>query len=84
MVLGKDIMSTITMITSHCSGQKTEHIAICVNLIRELAKTLKFSLQRLPTTEMTADILTKPFMYPRKKDGGHDGTNSLRGAYLVY
>ena len=34
-VLGEDNMSTIAMINNDCNGQKTTHIEIRFNLIRE-------------------------------------------------
>ena len=71
-VLGEDNMSTIAMINNDCNGQKTKHIAIRFNLIREQVKTFVIQLQHLPTTQMTSDILTKaldpqPFAYLRTK-----------------
>ena len=71
-VLGEDNMSTIHMINNDCNGQKTKHIAIRFNLIREQVKSLAIQLEHLPTKEMTSDILTKaldpkPFAHLRKK-----------------
>ena len=71
-VLGEDNMSTIAMINNDCNGQKTKHIAIRFNLIREQVQNLEIQLQHLSTTEMTSDILTKaldpkPFAYLRTK-----------------
>ena len=65
-------MSTITMINNDCNGQKTKHIAIRLNLIREQVQNLIIQLEHLPTTEMTSDILTKaldpkPFAHLRAK-----------------
>ena len=40
-------------------GQKTKHIAIRFNLIREQVKTFFIQLQHLPTAQTTSDILTK-------------------------
>ena len=59
-VLGEDNMSTIAMINNDCNGQKTKHIEIRFNLIREQVKLLKIALQHLPTQDMISDILTKP------------------------
>ena len=71
-VLGEDNMSTIAMIKNDCNGQKTKHIAIRFNLIRELVQQLEIAMEHLPTEDMTSDILTKPldpkpFMHLRKK-----------------
>ena len=71
-VLGEDNMSTIAMINNDCNGQKTKHIAIRFNLIRELVQQLEITVQHLPTKDMTADILMKPlehklFMHLREK-----------------
>ena len=71
-VLGEDNMSTIAMINNDCNGQKTKHIAIRFNLIREQVQNSQIKLQHLSTTEMTSDILTKaldpkPFEYLRTK-----------------
>ena len=70
-VLGEDNMSTIAMIKNDCNGQKTKHIAIRFNLIRELVQQLEIAVEHLPTEEMTSDIVTKPldpepFMHFRK------------------
>ena len=71
-VLGEDNMSTIAMINNDSNGQKTKHIAIRFNLIREQVRSLAIQLQHLPTKEMTSDILTKaldpkPFAHLRRK-----------------
>ena len=59
-VLGEDNMSTIAMIQNDCNGQKTKHIAIRFNMIRELVQQLEIAMEHLPTADMTSDILTKP------------------------
>ena len=71
-VLGEDNMSAIAMINNDCNGQKTKHIKIRFNLIREQVKLLKIALQYLPTQDMISDILTKsldpkPFLHLRAK-----------------
>ena len=71
-VLGEDNMSTIAMIQNDCNGQKTKHIAIRFNLIRELVQQLEIAMVHLPTADMTSDILTKPldpkpFLHLRRK-----------------
>ena len=71
-VLGEDNMSTIAMIQNDCNGQKTKHIAIRFNMIRELVQQLEIQMKYLPTADMTSDILTKPldpkpFLHLRKK-----------------
>ena len=71
-VLGEDNMSTIAMIQNDCNGQKTKHIAIRFNMIRELVQQLEIAMEHLPTADMTSDILTKPldpkpFLHLRRK-----------------
>ena len=71
-VLGEDNMSTIAMINNDSNGQKTKHIAIRFNLVREQVRNLAIQLKHLPTKEMTSDILTKvldpkPFTHLRAK-----------------
>ena len=39
-VLGEDNMSTIAMIKNDCNGQKTKHISIRFNLIREFVRII--------------------------------------------
>ena len=58
--LGEDNMSTIAIINKDCNGQKTKHIEIRFNLIREQVKKLVIELQHLKTQGMTSGILTKP------------------------
>ena len=58
-VFGEDNMSTITMIKNDCNGQKTKHITIRFNLIRELVQQLEIAMDHLPTVDMNSDILTK-------------------------
>ena len=70
--LGEDNMSTIAMIRNDCNGQKTKHIAIRFNMIRELVQQLEIAMEHLPTADMTSDILTKaldpkPFIHLRRK-----------------
>ena len=74
-VLGEDNMSAIAMINKDCNGQKTKHIAIRFNLIREQVQNSQIQLKHLSTTDMTSDILTKaldpkPFAYLRSKPFG--------------
>ena len=59
-VLEEDNISTIAIIKNDCNGQKTKHIKICFNMIREQVKYVKIALQRLPTQDRISDILTKP------------------------
>ena len=48
-VHGEDNMSTIAMIKNDCNGQKTKHIAIRFNMIRELVQQLEIAMEHLPT-----------------------------------
>ena len=71
-ILGEDNMSTIAMIKNDCNGQKTKHIAIRFNMIRELVQQLEIAMEHLPTADMTSDMLTKPldpkpFIHLRRK-----------------
>ena len=87
-VLGEDNMSTIAMINNDSHNQKTKHIAIRYNLIKEQVRLLVLRLQHLVTTEMTSDILTKaldpkPFIYLRSKLFGMAVKCNLRGVHIV-
>ena len=71
-VLGEDNMSTIAMINNDSNSNKTKHIEIRFNLIREQVLKLIIQLEHLATKELTSDILTKaldpkPFTYLRTK-----------------
>ena len=57
--LGEVNMPAIAMISNDSNGQKTKHIAIRSNLIREQVTSLVIQLEHLPTNEMTSDIFTK-------------------------
>ena len=59
-VLLEDNMSTIHMINNDCNSQKTKHIDIRYNLIREQVKTGNVIMHHLSTHDMISDILTKP------------------------
>ena len=70
--LGEDNMSTIAIINNDCNGQKTKHIEIRFNLIREQVQKLVIQLEHLRTQDMVSDILTKPldpkpFLHLRSK-----------------
>ena len=71
-ILGEDKMSTIAMINNDSNSNKTKHIEIRFNLIREQVLKRSIELQHLSTKEMTSDILTKaldpkPFTHLRTK-----------------
>ena len=71
-ILQEDNMSTIHIINNDCNGQKTKHVDIRYNLVREQVQLNHIKMEHLSTKEMTADILTKalaptPFLYLRKK-----------------
>ena len=58
-ILGENNMSTIAMINNDSNSNKTKHIEIRFNLIREQVLKMIIELQHLSTKEMTSDILTK-------------------------
>ena len=65
-------MIAIAMIDNDCNGQKTKHIEIRFNLIREQVQELVIELQHLRRQGITSDILTKPldpkpFLHLRSK-----------------
>ena len=71
-ILGEDNMSTIAMINNDSNSNKTKHIEIRFNLVREQVLKMIIELQHLSTKEMTSDILTKaldpkPFSHLRTK-----------------
>ena len=71
-ILQEDNMSTIHIINNDCNGQKTKHVDIRYNLVREQVQLNHIKMEHLATKEMTSDILTKglaptPFLYLRKK-----------------
>lgn len=87
-ILGEDNMSTIAMINNDSNSQKTKHIEIRFNLIREQVQRLIIQLEHLASTEMTSDILTKaldpkPFIYLRTKLLGMMVMLHLRGVHPV-
>ena len=57
-------MSTIAMINNDSNSNKTKHIRIRFNLIREQVLKLINFLQHLATKDFTSDILTKA-LYPK-------------------
>ena len=58
-ILGEDNMYFFAMINNDSNSNKTKHIEIRSNLIREQVLKMIIELQHLPTKEMTSDILTK-------------------------
>ena len=71
-ILYDDNMSTIAMINNDCNSQKTKHVAIKYNLVREQVQLHNIQMTHLSTKEMTSDMLTKalsptPFLYLRHK-----------------
>ena len=71
-ILFEDNMSTIAIIGKNGNGNKTKHIQLRFNFIREQVKDKTISMKYLPTTDMISDILTKPlgptaFLYLRSK-----------------
>ena len=57
--LFEDNQSTIFMINNDSNTQKTKHIDIRYNLIREQVQNGVITMEHLPTKEMIADMLTK-------------------------
>ena len=75
-ILYEDNMSTIAMINNDCNTQKTKHIEIRFNLIREQVQSKNIQMEYLVTKDMISDILTKPltpqpFLHLRPKILGH-------------
>ena len=71
-ILYEDNMSTIAMINNDSNSQKTKHVAIKYNLVREQVQLKNIKLNHLCTKDMISDILTKPlpptpFLHLRKK-----------------
>ena len=71
-ILFEDNMSTIAIIGKNGNGNKTKHIQLRFNFIREQVKDKTITMKYLPTTDMISDILTKPlgptaFLYLRSK-----------------
>jgi hypothetical protein len=71
-ILYEDNMSTIAMINNDCNSQKTKHVAIKYNLVREQVQLQHIKMNHLPTQDMTSDMLTKalaptPFLKLRTK-----------------
>ena len=52
-------MSTMDMINNNCNSQKTKHVAIKYNLVREQVQIKHIQTTHLPTKDMTSDMLTK-------------------------
>jgi hypothetical protein len=60
------------MINNDCNSQKTKHVAIKYNLVREQVQQNHIKMTHLPTQDMTSDMLTKalaptPFLKLRTK-----------------
>ena len=71
-ILYEDNMSTIAMINNDCNSQKTKHVAIKYNLVREQVQLKHIQMTHLPTKDITSDMLTKalaptPFLNLRTK-----------------
>ena len=71
-ILYEDNMSTIAMIKNDCNSQKTKHLAIKYNLVREQVQLKHSRMTHLPTKDTTSDMLTKalvptPFLNLRTK-----------------
>jgi len=58
--LYEDNQSTIKIIGKPGNGNKTKHIELRFNFIREQVAKGNVKIEYLPTTEMISDILTKP------------------------
>ena len=71
-ILAEDNQSTIAMINNDCNSNKTKHIEIRFNLIREQVQLNNINMEYLDTSNMTSDILTKAlgpkaYLYLRPK-----------------
>jgi hypothetical protein len=58
--LYEDNKSTITIIANEANGQRSKHIDLRYNFVREQAAAKVLQLIHLPGIDMTSDILTKP------------------------
>jgi hypothetical protein len=58
--LHQDNTSTINLLKHNGNSGRTKHIALRYNMIRETIRDHNITIIYTPTTEMTADILTKP------------------------
>ena len=58
--LYEDNKSTITLLNNPGNGNRTKHIALRYNFLREEIKNGTISMTYLPTDMMISDILTKP------------------------
>ena len=82
-ILFEDNMSTIVMIEKPGNGQKTKHIDVRYNFIREQVLNKVIVMKHLGTKDMTADALTKglskvPFQHLRPKLMGMSVNKFLR------
>ena len=62
--LFEDNQSTIRLLNQPGNNGRTKHIALRFNIIREMVDARQISVQYLPTTDMTSDILTKATAAP--------------------
>ena len=58
--LNQDNQRAIFLEKNHSLKQRTKHIEIKLHFIKELVQQGRLSVKYCPTSEMTADILTKP------------------------
>jgi hypothetical protein len=58
--LHQDNTSTINLLKHNGNSGRTKHIALRYNMIRETIRDHNIKIIYTPTTDMTADILTKP------------------------
>jgi hypothetical protein len=56
----EDNQSTIKLISKPGNGNKTKHIDLRFNFIRDQVAQNSINIEYLPTAEMISDILTKP------------------------
>ena len=71
-IMYEDNMSTIAMIKNKSNGKRTKHVELRYTIIRDHVTNKIIAVEWMPTTEMTADILTKalapaPFRHLRSK-----------------
>jgi hypothetical protein len=58
-ILYEDNMSTIAIINNDCNTQKTKHLDIRYNCLREKVANKELEMKHRPTLDMTSDMLTK-------------------------
>ena len=60
LTIGVDNQGSIKMAKNDMSSTRTKHIDIKYHLVRDMVHEKRIALEYVPTTEMVADVLTKP------------------------